>query len=575
MSLGTCSCAVVRCVLCVLSGFVAPGGHCGLAPVCVPWLWPAACLSGVPRGPAWCAAPRPVRSLSGLRSAFRRRGAFPHPGGLGPRLYWAAARGTRRPAENRAHCACRWPPVVPVQGPAMGLSLAGPSGAGLGLRALRWLACVDPVTDASGFPYRWSFDRGLGRCTWAVSCGRRHLPLRVRGRHARVPCVCACARPSRPGRAGRPPGRVLVRLTFSFGRFVFPLCWPPPGWGCPCFGPFFALTSPLLLLFCCCFFPPLLCAPVVSGFLWFAARGALGLGAVFCLFFSASRCPPLRALSPRVCLPLGRWLLSGGCPPPPPLPPPLLCLAVFVAPARCRVFFCFFFFLCAPPLSPAFSGFRIHVPWASALCDVCFAGLPLLGSPCAFASFVLSAWPLAAPWWLPPPPPLCVSRFSSLPLSAVCRVLCCAVCPWVRCCAALLRVVPPSVVLSCAVLLCCAGLVPLRCPLWLRRALWRCPSPWGPVLCGAVLCGVPPCCMLCAACVLSWRGGACCCLPLCFVLCVSRGAVLCVPCLLRSVRCCASLCWCACVVLFVWCMPLLAPRAVVQHPFRLAGSQTH
>ena len=36
--------------------------------------------------------------------------------------------------------------VVPVSGPAMGLSLAGPSGVSLGLRALRWLACFDPVT---------------------------------------------------------------------------------------------------------------------------------------------------------------------------------------------------------------------------------------------------------------------------------------------------------------------------------------------------------------------------------------------------------------------------------------------
>ena len=35
--------------------------------------------------------------------------------------------------------------VVPVRGTAMGLSLAGPSGVGLELRALRWF------TDASGF----------------------------------------------------------------------------------------------------------------------------------------------------------------------------------------------------------------------------------------------------------------------------------------------------------------------------------------------------------------------------------------------------------------------------------------
>ena len=65
-----------------------------------------ACLVA-PRG-----VPRLVRSgrsrCSGRLS--RRRGAFPHPEGLRPRLYWAAARGTRRPAKNRAPCACRWPP---------------------------------------------------------------------------------------------------------------------------------------------------------------------------------------------------------------------------------------------------------------------------------------------------------------------------------------------------------------------------------------------------------------------------------------------------------------------------------
>ena len=48
-----------------------------------------------------------------IRSSFcrlsRRCGAFSRPGGLRPCIYWAAARGNRRPAENRALCACRWP----------------------------------------------------------------------------------------------------------------------------------------------------------------------------------------------------------------------------------------------------------------------------------------------------------------------------------------------------------------------------------------------------------------------------------------------------------------------------------
>ena len=148
---GTCSCAVVRCVLCVLSGFVAPGGRRCLAPVCVPWLWPAACLSGVPRGPAWCAAPRPVRSLSVLRSAFPTPWCLYEPRELAPPALLGGCAGHAEagrepgslclplaPAEARALGSLR---VVPVRGPAMGLSLAGPSGVGLGLRALRWLAC--------------------------------------------------------------------------------------------------------------------------------------------------------------------------------------------------------------------------------------------------------------------------------------------------------------------------------------------------------------------------------------------------------------------------------------------------
>ena len=306
----------------------------------------------------------------------------------------------------------------------MGLSLAGPSGVGLGLRALRWLACVDPVTDVSGFPYRPSLDGELGRCTGAVSCGRRHLPLRVGGRYARVPCVFACAPSSWPGGAGRPPGRVLVRLTFPLAALSFCFAQAPPGWGCAFLVPLFAfflssfffrcslcapplslafpgfrprvpwalalsvsLPSPLLSLF---FF----CAPVVFCFLWFPAPGALGLGAVSScppfplspsrpplLFFSLAFCafPPLLLfvllVSPArfsVCsrcfcvsrLTVGSSLVVTVPPPPPPRA--LLCLAGSVAAARCSVSFsrCS---LCAPPLSLAFSGSWPRVPWALAL----------------------------------------------------------------------------------------------------------------------------------------------------------------------------------------------------------------
>ena len=49
--------------------------------------------------------------------------------------------------------------------------------------------CVDLVTHASGVPYRPSFDGLVSRCSGAISCGPRHLPLRVGGRHAQVRAV--------------------------------------------------------------------------------------------------------------------------------------------------------------------------------------------------------------------------------------------------------------------------------------------------------------------------------------------------------------------------------------------------
>ena len=104
----------------------------------------------------------------------------------------------------------------------------------------------------------------------------------------------------------------------------------------------------------------------------------------------------------------GRWLLSGGCPPPSPLLPPLAALRSF-----------FFLVMSAPPLSPAFLGFRPRVPWALALCVVFFFSLLPLGSLGALACFVSRARPLAAPWWLLPPP-------HSSPFVSCCRSL-----PWV------------------------------------------------------------------------------------------------------------------------------------------------
>ena len=215
--------------------------------------WPRVCAPL----PVWSGRSRCSGRLSG------RRGDFPNAGGCRPRLYWVAAQGTWRPAENRAHCACCWP--LPRQG-RWARSASYPLG------ALRWgcpwrvppasvlscvrcggLACVDLVTDASLFLYRLSCDGGLGWSTGAVSCGRRHRPTRVGGRHARVPRVCACACPAWPVRVGRPLGRVLVRLTFPLAVLgsLF-ACSAPSGLGLPrlwlLLGFFFFVSFPLLPL---------------------------------------------------------------------------------------------------------------------------------------------------------------------------------------------------------------------------------------------------------------------------------------------------------------------------------------
>ena len=225
--------------------------RCCLAPVLVPWFvaccarcpglrhpvavvaWhPSVCLgcgrrrsiSGVPGAPAWCAAPRPVRSLSVLRVAFPTPWCLSPPQGLGPPLYWVAARGTWRPPENRAHCACRWPPaeagalgslrVVPVRGPTMGLSLAGPSGVRLELRALRLFACVDPVTDMSSFPHRPSFDGSAVTITTLLPRSRATAATRATNVRALAPSgVAALQGPTASRSSGPSPSAPHAPVT--------------------------------------------------------------------------------------------------------------------------------------------------------------------------------------------------------------------------------------------------------------------------------------------------------------------------------------------------------------------------
>ena len=115
--------------------------------------------------------------------------------------------------------------------------------------------------------------------------------------------ACACF--FWPGRAGQPPGRVVVRLTFSFGRFVFLLCLAPSGLGLP---PSFSLPLPFLVALALCF--GCFSRPPAA---WLFVRSRL-----LCVSRLAVGCSLVVS----------------------PPPPPRLCLAVFVAPAWCLgVFF--------------------------------------------------------------------------------------------------------------------------------------------------------------------------------------------------------------------------------------------
>ena len=564
--------------------------------------------------PLWRASwPRVLRRASSGPVALGAPVGFPDavvpflsPGGLRPRLYWVAARGTRRPAENRAHCACRWPP--PRQGrwarsalylfgaPRWGCPWRVPLASVLGcVRCGGWRVWTRSLTRPV-FAYRPSFEGGLGRCTGAVSCGRRHLPLRV---------VCLCS--SVLAGSGSPASRAHSGAPHLF---LWPLCLslllgPLRAGVAPFFVQFFFSSFVVFLaaLLCLAFFgfrprvpwalapwlplltpPASLCfAPPPLSFLFHPSAPPLSLA----FFGFRPRVPWASALCV-VCVVLAsfvssaRPLAAAWWLPPPPPPPSLFVSRAF---RRLRQLPCFFSLLRAPPLSPAFSGFRPWLPRALALCVVCFVGLPLLGSPGALVSFVSPAWPLAAPLWLLPPPPLCVSRFSSLPLGApfvfslslcasvvsrffwfpapgalglgaVCCLRCwplasplstrsrlfcvfrlavgssllaaappppfvsrgfhrrrsvlCAMCCPVLCvpgCGAAPRCGVPRLPVLCCCVLCCFVALVVALPLVVPHSVVL-PVARGPVLCGAVFCGVPPRCVLCAVCALSWRVGA-------------------------------------------------------------------
>ena len=254
---GTCSRAVVLCMLCALPGFAAPGSRCCLAPVRVPWLWPAAV--SIWRN-LW---PRLVRRTSSSLVPLGAPIRFPDivvpfvkQGECAPDLLAGCAGHVEAGRKPGSWCLPHAPAearalkslgVVPVRGPAIRSSLAGPSGVGLGLCALRLFALCGPGHSRVPFPDQ-SVSRlvHLGCLVWTrrppLSGQRTPRPGLVRV----GVCVLLLA-----GRASQLPGGDLLRLTFPVA--IVCLCFvfsPPPGLGLPCF----CLLPPWLFVLCSFFF---------------------------------------------------------------------------------------------------------------------------------------------------------------------------------------------------------------------------------------------------------------------------------------------------------------------------------
>ena len=331
--------------------------------------------------------------------------------------------------------------------------------------------------------------------------------------------ACACS--LWPGRAGRPPRRVVVRLTFSFGCFVFLLCSAPSGLGLP---PSLPLPLPFLVALALCF--GCFSRPPAA---WLFVRSRLVCVSRLAVGCSLVVSPP----PPSLFVSRGFWRS---------------CLV----PWWC-FFFLFFFLPLLPLCAPVFSSFLwFPAPGALGLgavrCLLCWPSASRLSVRLSlFRAFRLAGG--CSPSVAAPPRPLFLSRGFRRCRSALwCAVLCCASL------GAVLRRAAARCVLRCCAVLCCVVLVGCRC--LLRRALWRCPVPWGPVLCGVAFCGAPPCCvcfvvarwcvllfaaLLCAVCV-----PGCCAVrslssPLCVVLCFA--VLVRLRCAVRVVRAVAGA-WC-------------------------------
>ena len=470
-------------------------------------------------------APRLVRSGRSRCSGglSRRRGAFPHPGGLRPRIYWAAARGTWRPAENRALCACRWPPPkqgrwarsasYPFGAPRWGCPWRVPPASVLGCVRC---GCLRVWTRSLTRPVSRTVRRSTGDSTGALGLFRVDADTAPFGSEDATPgsraCVGVRALLGRVGRAGLPGAFWCASPSpvAAFGALL--VCLAPSGLGLPCLWLLlFFFSFFFFFLFLCFLFPR--SAPVVSGFPCFPAPGALGLGAsgpptppppffffsfflplCFFFLFCAALCVLFRGF--RAVVP---WALASVVPPPgPPVCFPFFFCGFFSFPIFCFFFSCScFFFFCVVWLLPGCA------------CSVCVVACLVAVSWCVLCFARCCVVCLCWAWCLPRAAAPCCRRLA--PVVARGCVL-----PGVRCCVALF---------VCRAVWCCLRCVLLVVPRCFVRAGWCCVLL--PVVAGCSLLGLVACCCFPLACVVAvapvWP------LPCCvlwFVV-VPRSSVLC------------------------------------------------
>ena len=367
---------------------------------------------------------------------------------------------------------------------------------------------------------------GGASCLGVGRLGSGALPPLTARPSAGLPGCCAYACPAWPGRAGRPPGRVLVRLTFplAFLASLFACSAPPclcvfSGLGCP--GPWrLVAPPPLFFVFFCP--PPSLLSLAFLAFRLPLASAPPPPPPVGFFFLS---CCSFSCCASAVCVPGCRAACSLSCPFVVLCASSVLFLVAGVVGSLCRCLLlgvCWWLWLpgvvvwmCVSALVPV-SGLAVAgrppcgVPFPCAVS--CGAVLPcgaVLWCPVFFFFCFSPCWwrwfPVVPRWFSAP------GRFRVVSVSVLC--LCGAVLVCLGRCSLFGALLPSRGWLLFCVVACCVFAVGPGCPLLSPGGSW-----WLLVSClGGVLWCVPGCCAApccCALCRLALR----CCALCCFVL---------------------------------------------------------